>query len=351
MSLDLLCSHKYAEIMKQNLFLILFLIFFGACDTSAPQREGFLAEPGPILFISDESGTSQLYSMQPDGSDVRQLTDDPDFPIGRAVWSPEGSKIVLEGPQEALHYGPALYVVNADGTGRYRLTHTVTPEHLANGERPVWSPDGRRIAFRRIMIPEALGILDIYVVDVGGANEQRVTNTPNILEYIGAWTPEGYLLGDIFDYSYRDSLGRAAENGRLVALDLDGTYQWTWGQKGEVVKGAILSPDGSKIAFNVRIQLETDFGNGVVARDVQEEVHVMDVDGANRRQLTHSEHKYLWPVAWSPDGTSLLVQAGTPPGKGSERILVVPLDGSGPVDITPCQGTFHFCYPTSWKRR
>ena len=77
------------------------------------------------------------------------------------------------------------------------------------------------------MIPEALGILDVYVVNVDGTNEQRVTNTPNLLEYVGGWTPEGYLLGSVFDYTYRDSLGRAAENGRLVALDLDGASQWT----------------------------------------------------------------------------------------------------------------------------
>ncbi len=337
--------------MKYILSSILFLVLLSACDSNDPEPEGFLTEAGPILFVSDMGGTLQLYSMQPDGSDVRRLTDDPDFEIGRAVWSPDGTKIALEGPQEALHYGPALYVVSADGTGRYRLTGTVTPVHLANGERPVWSPDGRRIAFRRIMIPEALGILDVYVVNVDGTNEQRVTNTPNLLEYVGGWTPEGYLLGSVFDYTYRDSLGRAAENGRLVALDLDGASQWTWGNEEDVISIPILSPDGSKIAFKLRIQLETDLGSGAVARDVQEEIHVMDVDGSNRRQLTHSEHKYMAPIAWSPDGTRLLVQAGTPPGQGFERILIVPLDGSGAVDVTPCQDASRFCYPTSWKRR
>ncbi len=326
----------------------LVLLSLVSCDTTAPDTEGFLAEPGPILFVSDASGTSQLYSMQPDGSDVRQLTDDPEFPVGRAVWSPDGTKIVFEGPQEARRYGPALYVVNADGTGRYRLTRTATPGvHLANGAHPVWSPDSRRIAFRRLMIPEALGLYETYAVDVDGTNEQRVTNSLvdalSLHTQVSDWTSENLLFGSAFDYAYRDSLGRLAENRKLVALDLNGIYQWAWGEDKEIVGSPILSPDESKIAFNVRHK-SSDGGF------VQEEIHVMDMDGSNRRQLTRSEHRYVWPIAWSPDGTRLLVQAGTPPGQGFERILMVPLNGSGAVDITPCPVETAYCFPTSWRR-
>ncbi len=327
------------------LVVAVYLLLLASCDSHRMEEEGFLAEPGSILFFSDESGTAQLYSMEPDGSDVRRLTDDPDFHVGRAVWSPDGTKIVFEGPQELAHYGPALYVVNADGTGRYRLTHVTTPGvHPANGEYPVWSPDGRRIAFRRVMFPEAAGILDVYVVDIDGTNEQRVTATPNLLEYIGSWTPQGHLLVSVFDYNYRDSLGRLAENSKLVALGLDGTYEWTRGEDGEILAAPILSPDGSQIAFNVRFK-----ARGI--RPVQEEIHVMSVDGTGRRQLTNSEHQYVVPIDWSPDGTLLLVQAGTPPGQGLEWILIVPLDGSESLDITPCpQGKSQFCLPTSWRR-
>jgi Tol biopolymer transport system component len=338
--------------------LLLAALLLGSCDTHLPEpaADGFLAEPGSILFVSNESGTSQLYSMQPDGSDVRQLTDDPDFPIGDAVWSPDETKIVLTGPQEALHYGPALYVVNADGTGRYRLTRTETPGiHLANGMRPVWSPDGRRIAFWRVMVPEALGLYETYVVDVDGTNEQRVTNSPrdapSFHTQVSDWTPGDRLLGSVFDYAYRDSSGRHAENRKLVALDLDGSYQWIWGEEGDIVSVPILSPDGSQIAFKVRYKQEIDLGNGVVGQNIQEEIHVMDADGSNRRQLTHSEHKYVSPIAWSPDGTRVLVQVWAVSWEEDrERILILPLDGGTPVDITPFPHAKYCCNATSWRR-
>src|SRR5262249_17505380 len=55
------------------------------------------------------------------------------FPAS-AAWSPDGQKI-------AFANRPAIYVIDADGSGLHRLT--------VRGTQPAWSPDGRTIAFAR----------------------------------------------------------------------------------------------------------------------------------------------------------------------------------------------------------
>jgi len=96
-----------------NLVLILIVLLFISCDTTEPPVEPVWTVSGPLLFVSDSSGTMQLYSMKLDGTDVKQLTDDPDFPITDAKWSPDGNKIALTSPMG--RNGATIFIVNADG--------------------------------------------------------------------------------------------------------------------------------------------------------------------------------------------------------------------------------------------
>ena len=83
---------------KRILYILCFLgiyLSFSCKDNPIDPNDGFPVTAGPILFITDKSGTNQLYSMNKDGSDVQQLTSDPNFPIIDAKWSPDGSKIAV----------------------------------------------------------------------------------------------------------------------------------------------------------------------------------------------------------------------------------------------------------------
>ncbi len=131
-----------------------------------------------ILFHSNRSdGVWRLYTMAPNGSDVRVLTHDPRGSWAGA-WSPDGSKIVFS----ANFAKPGdIYVMNSDGSNVVNLTNSEAHESTAH-----WSPDGEHIAF----YSERDGNREIYMMDADGSNPVRLTEdtstdtTPN-------WSPDG----------------------------------------------------------------------------------------------------------------------------------------------------------------
>jgi dipeptidyl aminopeptidase/acylaminoacyl peptidase len=89
------------------------------------------AGPGTI---ESNGNPPQIWVMDADGSDQRQLTTLP-FGAWRPAWSPDGSQIAFDGSDGAI------YVMNADGSGLRKLGPSI------GGFDPTWSPDGNRIAF------------------------------------------------------------------------------------------------------------------------------------------------------------------------------------------------------------
>jgi len=106
-----------------------------------------------IAFISNRSGNFDLFTMNADGSDLRQLTttvDDETTP----AWSPDGSKIayvlvknLASGEQERR-----LYLISPDGNDMQELSAGV--EYSSD---PDWSPDGRYLLFERRDVIEYQG--------------------------------------------------------------------------------------------------------------------------------------------------------------------------------------------------
>jgi Tol biopolymer transport system component len=114
-----------------------------------------------IAFASARTGQRQLYVMERDGSDVRQVTDLPDMG-GRSSWSPDGRRLTF-------YAGPVgdrnIYVINVDGTGLVQLTHG------GDNLGPSWSPDGQWIAFTSYRD----GNNEIYIMHPDGTGATRMT--------------------------------------------------------------------------------------------------------------------------------------------------------------------------------
>jgi Tol biopolymer transport system component len=126
------------------------------------------------LDLTEPSGDEEIYVMNADGTNVRQLTSNADFDSAPS-WSPDGKQILFErAPAGTFTPGTEaqekdIYVMRADGTHVRRLTDSPGLD-----EGPEFSPDGTKIAFSSARD----GQQEIYVMDADGSHPRRLTDNP-----------------------------------------------------------------------------------------------------------------------------------------------------------------------------
>lgn len=126
------------------------------------------------LDLAEPSGDEEIYVMNADGTDVRQLTSNADFDSAPS-WSPDGKRILFErAPAGTFTPGTEaqekdIYVMNVDGSHVRRLTDSPGLD-----EGPEFSPDATKIAFSSARD----GQQEIYVMDADGSNPRRLTDNP-----------------------------------------------------------------------------------------------------------------------------------------------------------------------------
>ena len=100
-----------------------------------------VAEPGRIAFQANrENETSGIYVMNPNGSNVVQLVDDPAVYEMSPIWSPDGSLIAYITMSADGTMQGGVFIIDAEGGDQI-----LVDENFANGA-PTWSPDGSMLA-------------------------------------------------------------------------------------------------------------------------------------------------------------------------------------------------------------
>jgi Tol biopolymer transport system component len=220
-----------------------------------------------VLFLSARSGVANLWAMNPDGSNQRQLSSELS-PVSSYAVAPDGRSFVVGD-------GVRLIEERVDGTGRTVLTNAGSAEY-----DPVFSPDGSELVFGRANLATGAGLGLWERPTSGGAATQLVAPGP----VAASPTPVPSSTGSPTATS--STGGAPAPVAALLRVPR-------------------FSPDGTHLAF----------------ADTSGRVAILDLGSGT---LTSGRFAAAAPPAWLPDGSGILVSgftvdtgsAGGTPGTG-----------------------------------
>lgn len=282
-----------------------------------------------ITFLSDASGLPQVWSMDMDGGNPRQLTSTRER-ISTVEWAPDGSNLLfaMDTAGDERHQ---LYLLPGGEVGEsIALTQRPDVMHMFGG----WSPDGTAITYACNMRDPAF--FDVYVREISGG-EPRIVFQQDGSNSVLCWSPDGrYLVVSHQNtYIYNELLlldlrsGQASPLTSSTELAAYSSVRWSRDGTGvylitnqdrefsavaridlasremEVlidtpsdVEGLALAPDGTRLAYIVN---EAGYSR-LYIRDLQEGTDTT-VEGLppgtlyDPRRTTH--------LAWSPDSRKL----------------------------------------------
>ncbi|HPQ40937.1 MAG TPA: hypothetical protein PLV45_11250, partial [bacterium] len=251
------------------------------------------------LFASHRSGNMDIFWIQPDGGNLKQLTGDPGEDIW-PMWSPDGNWILFQSDRSGNR---DVWIMAADGSLQKNLTN-----HPAMDESPGWTASGNQIVFSS----DRSGEFELHVMNRDGSNVKQITRPDPGMEILPAVSP----VEDLVAYTANKPL---IPGWNIYKISLNG---------GEPIRissefgcRSKWSPDGEFLAyvsngFNGKTDIFTFRKNG------------------RRRQRIVKTPEYDYDPCFSPDGKHLCFARGRAGEKGGWDLWIVNIDGTGLRPLT-----------------
>ena len=292
-----------------------------------------------ILFaLTGESGAVPTATLRP-------LTTGSLFCV-HGDWSPDGEWVVYS-HQKPGHSETDIYKIRSDGTGAVQLTSGYYCD-----SKPQFSPNGNQIVFQRNKNPEGTRTLQhqasIWVMDADGTNQRQLVR-PGAGEIGGAQTPLWSPDGKYIAYRYGES-----ENKGIWVISADGKTGPQHIVAADFGEASEKYLDWNPIAFPRTIAVSIRVGSQNDSNTRTRHIAFVKFDPSRRRGpvmntlwLTKSDRTGVnaktcqWNMKWKNDGKTLVY---TDDYNNRSDIWVMNSEGRGKVRLTDSAGNSNACY-------
>ncbi|HSB08327.1 MAG TPA: S9 family peptidase [Blastocatellia bacterium] len=179
-------------------------IAFTAADPESKARKDRKEKYGEFEVVQDDYTFAHLWMIDVPAEanfekkpEPRRLTEGSGYSVGGFSWSPDSTRIAFSAarnPDISMSGTSDLYVLTISDKSVSKIVDTRGPD-----SNPVWSPDGRQIAYQTANGREFYYYTNSYiaVVSAGGGTSRVLTDTfdesPGLIE----WSPDGIYFGSL----------------------------------------------------------------------------------------------------------------------------------------------------------